>query len=488
MTLRFHSRRGRAAAAALAMTLVVASCGRDDKDASTTTAGSTVASSTSAAASSTAPTATESSAAQSTTSAAPSSSAATSTTAAAPGPGDFGNLKAVCGPGDAKGSTAQGVSDSEIVVGTASDPGNTVRPGLGQEMIDAGVAFVKWCNDAGGIAGRKLKLNIHDAKLFDAGAAMVESCQTDFMLVGDGMGLDSAAVEPRVACGMPQIAAYTVSPEAGRAQGSIEALTNPDTGVWGSLFYETLQQKEPDLMSKIAFWGPNLPSTIPTLKREVAGLKQLGFDPIDYQETPSQVDNWRPFVEKLKQVDAQVLSFTNTAATLIPIMKAMDDVGYFPKYIVAPSIYEDQLIKEVGPQLDKTIVLAETKVVPFEMGATHPATKQFVDIITASSGMLRSLSVNAWSAWLLFAESATECGSNLTRDCVMEKAVAHKDWTGGGLHRPSEPGPTSQPPSQCSALLHATSKGFSLASDFYTPNTDGIFLCDPKIAMVVQNQ
>src|SRR5689334_16199885 len=73
------------------------------------------------------------------------SSTSTSTTSgggSSPGAGDFGTLKAVCGPGNATGATAQGVTDHDITVGTMADPGATAQPGLDQEIFDAGDAFV----------------------------------------------------------------------------------------------------------------------------------------------------------------------------------------------------------------------------------------------------------------------------------------------------------------------------------------------------------
>jgi hypothetical protein len=60
-----------------------------------------------------------------------------STGAASAASGDFGTLKGVCGPGNAKGATAQGVTDTAIRVGTMADPGATVRPGLDQEFFDS---------------------------------------------------------------------------------------------------------------------------------------------------------------------------------------------------------------------------------------------------------------------------------------------------------------------------------------------------------------
>ncbi len=69
--------------------------------------------------------------------------AATSTTAAGPGPGDFGTLKAVCGPGNASGATDKGVTDTEIRAATMSDPGNTAVPGLDIELFQESQAFVR---------------------------------------------------------------------------------------------------------------------------------------------------------------------------------------------------------------------------------------------------------------------------------------------------------------------------------------------------------
>src|SRR5947209_6990436 len=86
------------------------------------------------------------------------------TSAGAAVSGDFGSLKAVCGPGAAKGTTDQGVTDTSITVGTMADPGSSVQPGLDQELFDSADAFTGWCNAAGGILGRKLVLHKWDAK------------------------------------------------------------------------------------------------------------------------------------------------------------------------------------------------------------------------------------------------------------------------------------------------------------------------------------
>src|SRR6478752_4239417 len=55
-----------------------------------------------------------------------SGTAATATAAA----GSFGTLSDVCGPGDAKGATDKGVTDTDITIGYGDDAGYTASPGL----------------------------------------------------------------------------------------------------------------------------------------------------------------------------------------------------------------------------------------------------------------------------------------------------------------------------------------------------------------------
>ncbi len=405
------------------------------------------------------------------------------TAAAAAGPGDFGDLTGVCGPGDAKGATDQGVTDTEITVGTASDPGAQQAPGLNQELFDAADAFVSWCNKAGGINGRTLKLNKHDAKLFEVGPRMVEACQTDFMLVGDGMALDSMGVQQREKCGLAQIAAYTVSQEAGRSKDSIEAMPNSDRGAHLLALLRSLKEKDPEAIQHFGMWNSDFASITPTGNRTRVAAEFLGYKMVDYETLPSQgVDNYRPYVEKLKAAGVQVFIDYHSPVNMIQAFKAMADVGYYPKYVLLEgNFYNQSMITEIGAGLDKTTMLVNAITWPFELADQNPATAQFIQILKDNGGFApKALGVNAFSAWLLWAQSATACGSDLTRACVMQKATAVTDWTGGGLHVPFKPGQTTEMNSECVGLVQATSAGFVAATDkWFTPN-DRIFYCDPK--------
>jgi hypothetical protein len=408
----------------------------------------------------------------------------TATTAAASNAGDFGTLKDVCGPGDAKGATDPGVTDTAINMATMSDPGYTAVPGLNQELFDSADAFVGWCNALGGILGRKIVLHKRDAALTQVAARMIEACQApDFMLAGNGEGLDATGVQQRLSCKLPEIAAYDVSAAAGTAPLSIDPIPVPNaaSNLGGAL--RAVANFDPSVKPKYGLISSNQQSIKDSGNRDKAAAQVLGYTNVSYQEAPAAVDNYRPYVENLHSAGVQILGIQAQAAADVGYFKAMADVGYFPKYVVLNgNNYDPQMISLGGSVLSSFTggVLVTSATVPFELASQYPATQLYIDLLNKYAGGAKpkALGVNAMSAWLLWATAAKACGSNLTRDCVMAKASATTDWTAGGLHAPQNPGNATVPGSKCFTLLKATPNGFVLDPDITKPN-QGIFNCDP---------
>ena len=100
---------------------------------------------------------------------------------------------------------------------------------------------------------------------------------------------------------------------------------------------------------------------------------------------------------------------------------------------------------------------------------------------------LTTFTESAFSAWTLFAESATECGSNLTMDCVLQKAADHDDWTAGGLY-PSHSLKAGASASPCIALVRLTPTGFVYDEKATAPTAgDAPFNCDPDNVKTVKS-
>ncbi|MGH8977395.1 MAG: hypothetical protein ACRDV7_04910, partial [Acidimicrobiia bacterium] len=100
---------------------------------------------------------------------------------------------------------------------------------------------------------------------------------------------------------------------------------------------------------------------------------------------------------------------------------------------------------------------------------------QYLELIDRydPGGKIANLGAQGLSAWLLFAKAANECGVELTRDCVWEKAQAITEWTGGGMHAPQNLQENSA--SNCFALLKVEGGAFVL--DEAIEPSEGIFNC-----------
>ena len=128
-------------------------------------------------------------------------------------------------------------------------------------------------------------------------------------------------------------------------------------------------------------------------------------------------------------------------------------------------------------------VLAVNYFTPFELAQAnptqYPAMAQMLSIVKQYENTpAKSLGVNSFSAWLLWAEAAKSCGSNLTRQCVMAYAGSQSNWTAGGLHTPEVPANATGNHSQCFLALKATPSGWVTDPAVYKPN-QGLYNCDP---------
>ncbi len=398
--------------------------------------------------------------------------------------GTFGDLKDVCGPGDAKGATDQGVTDSEIKVGTISDPGFTGVPGLNQEIFDASEVFVKWCNDAGGINGRKIIDTERDAKLTEYKQRVTESCQEDFMLVGGGGVFDDTGQEERLRCLLPEFPALQVSSAARSADLEVRPIPAPldKAGVSTNRY---LTKKYPGSTDHVGYLTGNVASLILVDRQAQDAAKQVGWKTA-YQAQYNALGeaSWTPFVQAMRSKGVKGLVYVGEPQNFAKLLQAGDDIGYqFDWVIGSANLLDQSFIKAGGSAIHH--VYSPSVIVPPFLADKNPATEQYLELFKKYLPKGKSkaiLGYNSFSAWLLWAKSVKSCGPNVTRKCVYEAGKSTKKWTGGGLHAPTDP--ADDKGSTCSILVEATPKGFELPADFKA--TDGLFRCDPDAVVTLK--
>jgi substrate-binding family protein len=395
--------------------------------------------------------------------------------------GDFGTLKGACGPGHAKGATAQGVTDTAIDISTMADPGNSFRPGLDQEIFDTADAFSKWCNAAGGILGRKVVIHNRDSALFNVGKEMIAACATDFALVGNGEALDSAGVNPRLKCGLPEIPAYDDSPEAVAAPLKVEPAPNPIEQN-GAAPWRAAKHLFPN-DTKAAILVGNIAGVTTTGLRNKETAQLLGYDVVYYTLYPAAgIDNPQSYVQQMKAAGVQVEMVVGDNTAQVALDKAMQTAGWYPDVMVfAPNFYDPTFTADGGAALRSTYVA--DAYYPFELADQNPPTAQYVNIMHTELAhpKISAIGVQAWDAWMLFATAAKACGSGLTRQCLLQQAGSQHGWTGGGLKKPVDTGTSNPEGATCYLMLRATASGFVVDPAALPPTSgDGPFNCDPQ--------
>lgn len=408
-----------------------------------------------------------------------SSGGSDSSSSSTTGAGTFGTMDTpVCEKGSPSGSPAQGVTADAINVGTIADPGFAGRPGLDQELFDTAKVFAAWCNAAGGINGRKIDNDLLDAALTNVKAKVDEACIKDFFLVGGGAVFDQDGVKDRLSCTLPEIAGYAVSPEQRGSDLLIQPIPNrTDQQPTGD--YKYLAKKYPDAIKAYGVLTGDLSTTKIVAKQTDEIAQSLGWKKVyDDQYPAAGAADWTPIAQKIKDSGVKALLWTGEPENLAKLMQALSDINYTLDFVRTDANHYDSKLIDTGGAAIKNVYV-RSAFSPFERASQNQPTQAYLDAFKKylPSGKANALlGMQAWSAWLLWAKAASECGNDLTRKCVYDNAKKVTEWTGGGLHAPTNIA-TQQAP-DCVAMLLATPSGFKLMTD--TKPNNGIYHCDPK--------
>jgi len=366
----------------------------------------------------------------------------------------FGSLTNPCGPATQPNTaTGPGVTETQISVSTIADPGS-VKPGLNKGVHDSMQAFADWCNTFGGINGRKLVVDLKDAALTKYKDMVVESCTDSLALVG-GIGVfDQLGAQDQVDCGIPNIPAAVVNPEAVGAELTVQPLPNV-LGRYQTGTAQWVKATFPDSITKASSLYSAVPTTQDQAARLVEAYESVGFRFIMRQSANINETNWGPIVVSMKNDDVRYMTLTSSFEEIVPLQKEMAAQGYRPQVTeLETNFYNSKYpaaAKEQGADTTNTFV--RLTVWPFEEAATNPAMQQYLEILKqyVPDADPEELGVQAFSAGLLFATAAKAAGANLTRETLYTELKKVHEWNAGGLHGTTDPG--ANVPSSCFIMM-----------------------------------
>ncbi len=285
----------------------------------------------------------------------------------------FGTLESPCGPGTATGATQQGVTDTSITIGYGDDAGFPQSPGLDHELADAVEAMIGWCNEQGGINGREVVGDYHDAKVTDVNTAMTEACASDFMLVGEGWSLDSLQESTRLGCGLAAVPGFAASPAFAHGELVVQAVPNP-VDFASVEIAAAMQEQFPEQIKKASVMFGNYASTIDPKDKVLASYPAFGFEFLDCPQEYNIAGetDWKPFVQRLKDCGAETVYFVGSPYPFFEnVLDAASQLDYSPIWITDANFYDEAFAQwNVSGLADSTYV--RSTFTPLEEASSDP--------------------------------------------------------------------------------------------------------------------
>ena len=394
----------------------------------------------------------------------------------------FGTLSTPCGTGDATGATDKGVTATTIKIGVISDKNaGAIRvPTAGVESSMQ--AFVSYCNDLGGINGRRLELKTYDAQLLKSAEAAKQACDDQpFALVGNGVVQDAPMAQPLVNCGLVSVSGYTATYSMTASPYNVSPIPNPGN-LYATGAAKYFAQKYPEAIKKSAIFAPTTAAAADQAKRAVMAREKLGYKFI-YNNSYNLIQtDWKTQVQTLKNKGVQYVTIVDTVNAAIGMLQAMNDADYHPQVIDLGQQYYDSTLAASGLADG---VFVQTNTQPFEYPST--AITQYVDILHKNdkTAPVTSLGVQSFSAALMFATVVKEMGSDVTRKGLLAGLHKVTTWNGGGLHPTMNPGENE--PNTCTLILKV--EGGKFVSEYpkgTATDPDKAFDCNPKAVAEVK--
>ena len=390
----------------------------------------------------------------------------------------FGTLASPCGHGRATGATNLGVTNSTISIGYGDDAGYTGDPGLDQEMGDAVKAMIKWCDAQGGINGRQIVGTYYDAAILNTNTEMAAACKTEFMMVGQGFALDELGEQTRLGCNLVQVPGFTVGPDVANSYETYQATPNPVDYSPVSAAYQ-IEHLYGSKTQHVGQLVTSLSSESQSMAKAVQAYTEAGWNFINcpFVENYTGEPSYTPFAQKLQGCGAQIVYTDNSPGpVLFGQLEADSQLNYNPIWVGDANLYTPDFAAWNTAGLGNNFYV-RLAYEPLEAAKAVPAVAKYIAIVKADGGITDQLGEQATSSFLLWATEAKACGSQLTRQCMINHLSKVTTWTGGGIQAPADPAQNMPP--QCGLLVKLDGTKWVQAY----PAKLGTFQCNSKFVV-----
>ncbi len=389
-----------------------------------------------------------------------------------------------------------GVTATEIRIGVVADNDNPFVPGIFKGAADAVQGAAKYINANGGIAGRKIVVDVYDSKLNanETRNAFIEACDKDFALVGT-TALFVTSVDDMVNCkdskgqatGIPDIGGLitslteacspqTFSPNAPQVQCDTVG-QDPVTfqGTMGPFKY--IQDHSKGGAHGALLVSNDTPDARRSGQANMLMVKKAGVKP-DVELALSSLSTQSAFTPVVQDMKAKSSNFSYLAMSLNSAIELRQEAALqsipteSATWLCPSTCYDHDAMANAGSVMNgETIFLT---FLPFEEVKSNKMLANFVKY--TGKDKIDGFGVSGWAAAILFQQALNDVvksnGVNgVTRANLFSALKATGQFNAGGLVSGADIGTKTGSP--CYLLLKYNNGKFTRVH----PTKQGTFDC-----------
>jgi ABC-type branched-subunit amino acid transport system substrate-binding protein len=435
-----------------------------------------------------------------------SSSSTSAAGAASPGPSGSAASGAAAVQGTPAPGREIGLTSTTIRVAALDDVNTPVQPGMFQRNVNAVQAWADMVNAKGGLAGRKVQVDVCDTKLDPNAttACVIKACQNDFAMVGtasnaltDFSDLDNCKNAAGQPIGIPNLADFGFPPYAcdkvtyligGIGTYCATAKDNPQTYTVNIGDFRYYQSKFPGLHG-IWVYNGDVPSVrITSVPGFQAGANLgIGKDGQGFYSSTGAAPQsaLTPLVQVMKQANATFGYGGATPPNTILLRKEakLQGLNSVKVWACNSGCYDTTFIQQGGSAVDGEYALLN--YLPF---LTDSASNPVLADLIARVGGLAGINGNALGSFndaLLFQDAVTKAvanGGTLDRQTFFAAMNKETAFDADGIIGPTNV--AARTPSPCIAIAQVQNGQWRRVY----PSRPGTFDCTPaNLATIKMN-
>jgi ABC-type branched-subunit amino acid transport system substrate-binding protein len=321
-----------------------------------------------------------------------------------------------------------GVTADTIRIGVVADNDNPFVPGIFKGAADAVQGAAKYINANGGVAGRKLVVDVYDSKLNanETRNAFIGACQKDFALVGT-TALFVTNVDDIVKCpdakgqatGIPDIAGLTTSQAEGCSPVTFPASApqvvcstvdqSPQTYQGNAGMYRYwVQQLKGDAHGAL-LTSNDTPDARRAGQSNMLIVKKAGVKP-DTEVSLSSRDPQSAFTPVVQDMKAKSSNFSYLAMSLNSAIELRQEAALqgiandSATWLCSSTCYAQQAMEQTGDTMDGESIFLT--FLPFEESKSNAMVKNFVTY--TGKDKVDGFGVWGWAAAIAFQQAMSD--------------------------------------------------------------------------------